>query len=163
MKILIIGYGRHGKDTLADILTEKYNGSFESSSKFALDTFLYDELKNEYKSKEDCYADRHNRRKYWYERICCYNKDDKGRLCKELLRKHDGYVGMRDLDEYLATKNEFDLKIWVDASKRIPTIESSESMKLNPSHADIIIDNNGTLEEFKEKVYNLFNCIIKKY
>jgi hypothetical protein len=45
----------------------------------------------------------------------------------------------------------FDLIIWVDASGRLP-LEPSESFNIDISCADIIIENNGTLDEFKGKV-----------
>lgn len=48
----------------------------------------------------------------------------------------------------------FDLIIWVDASVRLP-LEGSESFKIDKSYADIIVNNNDTLEAFKKRVINL--------
>ena len=61
-KLLIIGHGRHGKDTVSEILCNDFKLSFISSSMFACKKFIYDELKDkyEYKSFEECYDDRHN-------------------------------------------------------------------------------------------------------
>ena len=63
------------------------------------------------------------------------------------------YVGMRDLEEFQACvkNNIFDLIIWVDASERVHS-ENEKFMKITKSMADIIIDNNGTYEDFKERI-----------
>ena len=45
----------------------------------------------------------------------------------------------------------FDLVIWVDASDRLP-LEPITSFNIDKSCADIIIENNGTLEELTDKV-----------
>ena len=51
-KLLVIGHGRHGKDTVCEILRDKYNYTFESSSKFCSKLFIYDNLKDKYNYKE---------------------------------------------------------------------------------------------------------------
>ena len=81
LKLLVIGHGRHGKDTVCEILRDRYGYSFESSSQFCSRLFIYDQLKDkyEYTSEEQCYADRHNHRQEWYEAICDYNVPDPSR------------------------------------------------------------------------------------
>lgn len=164
ISLLIIGHARHGKDTLAELLREYYNISFISSSQACADIFIYDELKGiyNYNTTEECYEDRVNHRKEWYEMICDYNKDDKARLAKEILKYNNTYVGMRDWEEIMECKkqNLFDLIIWVDASERLPT-ESSESFNISKNDADIIIENNTTLEAFKERVIRLGKFLTK--
>lgn len=49
----------------------------------------------------------------------------------------------------------------MDASERLPMKDSS-SFNINKSYADIIIDNNGTLEEFERRVLNFGNFFLKK-
>ena len=44
----------------------------------------------------------------------------------------------------------FDLIVWVDASDRLP-LEPATSFNIDKSCADIIINNNGTLDEFKSR------------
>jgi dephospho-CoA kinase len=158
VKLLIIGHARHGKDSLAEILNEHFGLKFISSSQACADIFIYDTLKEKYgyKTPEECYEDRMNRRQEWYEMICEYNKDDKARLAKEILKYNNTYVGMRDSSEIKECLKQglFDLVIWVEASKRLP-MESSNSFNITPSDADIIVDNNGTYEEFKEKTLRL--------
>ncbi len=157
-KLLIIGHMRHGKDTFAEILRDNFGLKFISSSQAAADIFIYEELKGKYnyKTSEQCYEDRVHHRKEWYDMICDYNKDDKARLAKGILSMGDCYVGMRDrgeIDECMK-QGLFDLIIWVDASERLP-LEDASSFNIDKTCADIIIENNGTFDEFKEKVYRI--------
>ena len=158
IRLCIVGSARHGKDTLAELLHEHYGLKFISSSQACADIFIYDELKDKYgyKTPEECFNDRINHRQEWYELICGFNKDDKARLAKEILKYNNTYVGMRDSDEIkeCLRQNLFDLVIWVDASKRLPE-EQSTSFNITKSDADIIIENNDTYEEFKEKAIRL--------
>jgi dephospho-CoA kinase len=157
-KLLIIGHGRHGKDTFAEILRDNYGLKFISSSQAAADIFIYDELKEEfgYKTSEECYADRSNHRALWYDLICEYNWSDRARLAKGILEKADCYVGMRDRGEIEECMKQglFDLIVWVDASERLP-LEPADSFNIDKSCADIIVDNNGTEEQFKVRVMRL--------
>lgn len=166
MKLLIIGNARHGKDTLAELLNEYYGLTFMSSSQASADIFLYDLLKDKYgyKTKEECFEDRVNHRDEWYKLICEYNKDNRARLASDILKKSSCYVGMRDKEEFdeCVRQGLFDLIIWVDASGRLP-IEPSTSFNINKSDADIVIENNGTFEEFKEKARRLGNVLFKKF
>jgi len=152
MKLLVIGHGRHGKDTVCEILQEKYNLSFESSSRFCSKLFIYDMLKDKYgyKSEEECYADRHQHRAEWYDAICDYNAGDGARLGREIFKVHDIYCGLRNKREYFAMKNTnvFDYAIWVDRIDHLPP-ESKDSMSLEQWMADFTIDNNNSLEELE--------------
>lgn len=146
---------RHGKDSFAEILNEHFGLSFQSSSQAAANIFLYDSLKDKYgyKTPEECFEDRVNHRAEWKTMICHYNKDDRAKLAKEILKNSDCYVGMRDREEINECMRQglFDIIIWVDASDRLP-LESSDSFDIDKTCAHIIIENNGTFEEFKEKV-----------
>lgn len=163
-KLLIIGNARHGKDSLAELLNEHFALVFKSSSLAAAEIFLYDALKEKYgyTTPEECFEDRMNHRPEWYEMICNYNKEDRAKLAKGILASADCYVGMRDRDEITECIRQglFDLIVWVDASKRLP-LESSDSFNIDSSCADIIIENNGTFEEFKEKVMRLGKILSK--
>lgn len=168
-KLLIIGNARHGKDTFAELLGEEFGLQFKSSSQAAADIFLYEKLKDKYgyTSSEECFEDRVNHRQEWYESICDYNKEDRARLAKGILEISDCYVGMRDNDEIQECMKQglFDLIIWVDASDRLP-LEPATSFNIDKSCADVIINNNGTFEEFKERVSRfgriLFQNVLEK-
>lgn len=163
-KLLIIGHGRHGKDSCAEILEKYFGLNFKSSSLAAAEIFIYDRLKEKYgySTFEECYEDRSNHRAEWYDLICDFNRSDLAALAKEILKKTDCYVGMRDHREITECKKQgiFDLIIWVDASERLP-LEDSSSFNITKQDADIIIDNNSTLEAFEERVIRLGKILFK--
>ena len=158
IRLLIVGGKRSGKDTMAEILRDEFNLSFKSSSEACAEIFMYDELKAKYgyKTFEECYEDRVNRRAEWFERICWYNQDDKARLAKDILKTNNTYVGMRSSVEIAECRKQglFDLVIWVDALGRVEQ-EGKDSFDIVKEDADIIVENNGTREEFVDKVKRL--------
>jgi len=164
-KLLIIGHARHGKDTLAELLRDSIGMKFESSSEAAADIFIFEMLREKYhyNSYMECFQDRVNHRGEWYDLICEYNKDDKAKLAKGILERADCYVGMRDREEIRECINQglFDLIVWVDASERLP-LELPDSFNIDKSCADIIIDNNGSYEEFKERAFRFGKILEKK-
>lgn len=157
-KLLIVGSMRHGKDTFAEILRDKFGYKFESSSEAASRIFIYDKLKDKYgyKTPDECFKDRVNHRAEWYDMICEYNKGNRARLATEILKEADCYVGMRDVEEINECMRQelFDIIIWVDASERLPN-EPSDSFNIDKSVAHLIVTNNGTLEEFEKKVIDI--------
>ena len=132
-KILVLGHGRHGKDTVAEILRDTYGVSFESSSKAAMEEFLFDSLRPifNYESYDECYKDRHNHRGLWAALITAYNSKDRTKLAKVILENSDMYVGMRKTEELGACikENMFDYIFWVHANERCP-MESHASMDI---------------------------------
>jgi len=165
-KLLIIGHARHGKDSMAEILQTHFGLKFKSSSEAASEIFIYNVLKEKYgyTTPYQCFEDRVNHRAEWHQLICDYNINDKAKLAKGILEHADCYVGMRDYREIneCINQNLFDLIIWVDASERLP-LEDTSSFNINKSNADIIVDNNGTYEEFENKVIRLGKALIKTH
>lgn len=163
LRIMVLGHGGHGKDELCKLMGVKY----ESSSWAANRLFMFDLLKDKYgyKSLQECYDDRQNRREEWHDAICDYNKDDRARLAREMLKTSNVYCGIRCNKELTAIKAErlYDLYIWVDASGRLP-LESKDSMKLTSADADIVVDNNGSWRDFMHRAKDLGESIgiIKK-
>lgn len=160
-KILILGYGRHGKDSVADIIKEKTKLKHISSSMMANKLVVYDKLKTRYnyKTEEECFEDRANHREEWYQLICEYNKEDKSKLTKEILKEHDMYVGLRDKIEFDHVKDLFDFILWVDASKRCSNLPFDSTLKIGKEYADIIIDNNGTMNQLIDKTIRLLKFL----
>ena len=162
LKLLVIGHGRHGKDTVCEILRDRYGYSFESSSQFCSRLFIYNDLKEKYSydNEEQCYADRHNHRAEWYDAICNYNVPDASRLGREIFKQHDIYCGLRNKKEFHAMKNTgvFDYAVWVDRSDHLPE-EAKTSMSLEQWMADFTIDNNGSLEELNFNIDQLIKHI----
>lgn len=163
-KFLVIGHARHGKDTFAEILEEVFGLKFESSSQSAADIFIYDELKDKYgyTTPEECFEDRVNHRAEWKTMICDYNSPDKAKLAKAILERSDCYVGMRDYDEIAECLKQdlFEIIIWVDASERLE-LEDPSSFNIDKSVAHVMIDNNGTLEQFRERVVRMGKLLLK--
>ena len=162
-KLLVISSARWGKDSFGEILRDNFGFTFTSSSQAAADIFIYDRLKDKYGylTPEECFIDRMNRRAEWHQLICEYNIDDKAKLAKEILKKSDMYIGMRDKEEIKECIKQglFDLIVWVDASKRLPE-EDSSSFNIDINCADIIISNNGTYDEFKDRVLRLGKTLL---
>lgn len=158
MNVLIIGHARHGKTTIADMLLDEYGLTYKDSSMASAEIFIYDELKEKYNysSFEECYEDRKQHREEWFNLICDFNFPDKARLSKEILKKADVYVGMRSNDELneCIYENLFDLIIGVYRPS-FPE-EPKTSFDINIwKHCDIIIPNDGTIEDLRTKINKL--------
>lgn len=162
MNYVVFGYKRHGKDTACEFLEARFGLKFASSSRFACDKFLFEQLREShgYQTADQCFEDRDSHRQLWYEAIRNYNADDRTQLGRELFEEHQIYCGIRDREEFYALKEAglFDLAIWVDASERKPP-EDTTSMNLTPKDADIILTNNGTLDDLAMKLERLFSAL----
>lgn len=165
-KLLIIGYARHGKDTVAEILTHDYGYKYQSSSQFCAENVVFPVLGPlyNYKTPEECFADRSNHRKEWFDLITDYNQPDRAKLGKDIFNVSNIYCGLRNYDEFMALKEEnvFDYSIWVDRSNHLPP-EPTTSNTLFPELADITIDNNGSLDDLKKNVFNMKFTIEMEY
>lgn len=153
-KILIIGYARHGKDSVAEILRDGWGYKFCSSSMAACEKVVFPVMSKQegYTSIEECFEDRVNHRTQWHQLISEYNTPCKGRLAKEIMETNDIYVGMRCQEELKAARRLFDVVVWVDASKRhFPEPVSSNT--LTKEMADYCISNNGDLVDLVNEVY----------
>ena len=162
-RLLVIGHGRHGKDTVCEILRDNYGFRFQSSSEFCARKFIYDELKlkYDYANYEACYADRHNHRSEWYDMIHEYCQDDYARLGRDIFSENDIYCGLRNRAEFHAMRNTgvFDYCIWVDRSDHVLP-EPRDSMNLEIWMADHVIDNNSTLEVLHRSVGELVDYLL---
>lgn len=163
-KLLVIGHGRHGKDTVCEILKSEYNFSFRSSSDFCAEKFIYNNLKDlyGYKNYDECYIDRHNHREEWYTMIHDYCKNDHSRLGRDIFSENDIYCGLRNKTEFHAMRNEgvFDYAIWVDRSDHLP-LEDKSSMTLEIWMADYVVDNNGSIDDLRRNVKKLMDRLLK--
>lgn len=159
-KILVIGYGRGGKDTLAEYLRDNYDYKFTSSSYYACKKFIYNKVKTTmaYSSIEECFEDRHKYRDLWFSLISAYNTPDKSLLARSMIEDgYDMYVGMRCIEELreCLSREIFDYIIWVDGVERTGYVENSSSCTITSDLADFTITNNSTLEDFYENIDKL--------
>lgn len=158
MKILILGHGRHGKDTVAETLGKLMGLTFLSSSWAACEKAVFPWLSQlyGYSTAEECFNDRAAHRLEWKQLITDYNTPDKGKLCREILALCDGYVGMRCPDEYAAVQSLFDAVVWVDASRRLPP---DPSMAIPYSDDMWLIDNNGPEADLPKQLQPLIDAL----
>lgn len=159
-KFLIIGYGRHGKDTVSEYLCSDYGMEFQSSSMHCAERVVFPALSKVYgyQTVKECFDDRSNHRSEWFDLISDYCKDDAARIGREIFSVSDIYCGLRNSREYYAIRDQklFDHCIWVDRSDHLPP-EPKASMDLEPWMADRVIDNNGTLQDLYLKVDQLMS------
>jgi hypothetical protein len=156
MKLMILGYARHGKDTACEILCRHFDLRFESSSHFVGRKAVWPLLRYKYENFEECYRDRGSSpetRTFWFEEITKYNTPDKARLARELYAEYDIYCGLRNQQEFEAVKAEglFDWCLWIDASKRLPP-EGTGSCTVRPNDADFVVSNNDSLDNFQHRL-----------
>jgi len=160
-KLMIIGYAGHGKDTVCEILKDKYGFKFKSSSEVALHEVIYPALKDKYgySSPEECFEDRVNHRAEWYELIKEYNKEDKTKLARLIYADNDIYCGIRSIEELEAVSNAglYDYLVWVDAYPRtdVEPIDSC-NIRMHATNFDFYIDNANTIEAMEHDI----DCMI---
>lgn len=161
---MICGYARHGKDTVADIVKQRYGLKHESSSHIAMREFLrtalYLEYGLSYPSEEACYEDRVNHRDKWFNIISAYNRMDKARLAKLIFRDSDIYVGIRCREEFAAARDFglFDLSVWVKRPGMPPEPENSNT--LQEQDCDLTLCNGGSIEDLLVKIPRIFDPMV---
>lgn len=165
-KVLILGHGRHGKDTVAELMAER-GLSFASSSLYAAEKVVRPALAEvgiTYDSLEECYADRVNHRAFWYDQISAFNGGGKSRLAELILENHDVYVGMRSQREYVASLPLFDYVVWVDASKRGLPPEPRDSFDIDYDPLIMqLIDNNKDLKHLEREVDRFVERVMSRW
>lgn len=158
-RVLVLGDARHGKDTVAEMLRDRYGLRFSSSSMFCAERVLMPYFASHgvpYASVEECYADRVNHRSTWYDKIQDYNRDDPQRLAREMLEAgNDMYVGMRSAYEFASARRLFDHVVWVDASGRGVPKEGRDSFDIEFGPGMLLIRNSGTLDDLAAAVDRL--------
>lgn len=159
-KLIVIGHAGHGKDTFCEMMGLNY----ESSSLAAVKLFLFDQMREQhgYNTPEELYANRGKHRTEMHERIKAFNTPRKHRLAEIILETNDVYCGMRDREELQACRfhGVADLVVWVSDSFRKPP-ESAGSINVTTDDADVLVLNNGTLEDLRQKAAGLRRVLYK--
>lgn len=155
-RVLVLGHGRHGKDTVCEILQETRGWEFQSSSQAAL-PFIFPSLNaalgNRYDTHEQAYADRSNHRMLWMELIRLLNAGDLSTLSRMILTDCGVYCGMRNAEEFEASKHLYDKILWVDASHRLPP-DPSMQIAYDP-RCMTYVDNNTSLADLRQRLGRL--------
>ena len=159
---MLMGYARHGKDSVLDLLRE-IGFTAINSSEYVNEHAVFPYLKDKYgyNTPEECFIDRVNHRAEWMQLINAYNTPDLARMSKGIFSECDIYAGIRNADEFKEAKRQklFNYAIWVDASERMPP-EPNDSCTVRPEMADLIIHNNGPLNILPYEVNRIINLII---
>lgn len=147
MKILILGHGTHGKDTVAELLQKYGKFTFRSSSWTCAEALkpVLDAVNGE-QSVLEHFQDRHKHRELWKRLISLYNAADPSALAQLILEKCDMYVGMRSMREYTASAHLFDLILWVDSSERVDYVDPTMEIPYQPATM-LRVPNNGDLAD----------------
>lgn len=163
MNILIIGHEQHGKGTLSKYAKEKFGLDCMGTSQYNAER-IFNLMKDthDYKDVEECYLNRDENRKFWFDEINNYCKVNYARVIEEILVNHDICEGVRNRIEFDCAKKKqvFDFVIWVDASERMP-LENPESMELSEDDADLILRNNTTEADFEVRCISVLKMLLK--
>ena len=148
--IMLVGYGRAGKDIGGEYL-EKITGlKFAGTTSKYLTKYVAETLKI---SEEEAYKDRHENRMYWFNLGNKLRVDDPGFLIKQALLVGPITGGVRDIAEVVHARQTglIDLIIWVE-NKRV---DVDPTVTFGPQDCDYIVQNNGTIEEYQFKLKRL--------
>lgn len=166
MRLVVMGHGGHGKGSVCALLEEMYGLRSISSSMALLPVCVYPAMQDRYDTQAACHADRGNNRTEWGDRIAEYNTPDKTRTARLIFDelKCDVYDGLRRSDEFYPVQHAgmFDFALWVDASERL-ALESSESITVNRSMADAVINNNGPAHDLLGKVVDVYEWCYRQH
>ena len=164
-KLLILGYARHGKDTVGTHFQQYHDYKFVSSSWFVAKEVMWDVWGCAvYDNIHEMFEDRVNHRVLWMQMISAYNTPDKTKTGRTMIeRGYDMYVGMRRQDELDACRQAgvFDEYLWVDRSEHLPPEEGSMDIKYDPSYM-VKIDNNGDLGDLYWNCQSVADLILNR-
>lgn len=165
LRMMMVGHGRHGKDTAAEFLRDGYGARIVSSSWFMTEKVVYPWFAASnpgmYATPLVCYEDRANHRPTWARLIAEYNAADLTTLGRAIFENYDLYVGNRNAREFHALRNAgvFDVAIWIDACERVEYREPRTSLTIEPWMCDYIVDNNGDLENLRRNLASLMGTL----
>ena len=145
-RLLIVGHGRSGKDTAAEILHGAGLTYAGSLSWFAL-PFMAKRLKQ---PLQIAWERRHEHRMAWYHGCNELRREDPLFLVRLALAEANVVTGLRDIAEITAAKEEnlFDEILWVERNGT----PIDPTLTYGKEQCSDVVFNNGTLAEFKENL-----------
>jgi hypothetical protein len=149
-RIALVGYGRGGKDTAGGWLGLFTPLRYVGSTSRVVCPLIAKDLGL---SVEEAWSQRHNHRRFWHHWCNEYRKDDPTKIARQCLENGDLVVGLRDIIELNACKEEklFDLIVWVHNNR----VEKDPTVTFTSDDCDVIVENNGTYVQFYEKLTRL--------
>ncbi len=154
MAIAICGYARAGKDTTCNWLRDNTTLNYSKSTSEAAAEYLFGLWPGRYTTVEECYKDRSNHRVEWYQEILKYNGETGIRLYSEMVGLGCTVLnGIRDRKEFSSCCEAglIDLSIWVTREG----CHETGSITLQQSDCDLVLHNDGTLEDLYAKLARL--------
>lgn len=154
MKIGICGHGRAGKDTAAEWLAKHTGLRYVAGTSYWARHLVFERMSGYgYDNADECWQDRHNYRKIWAKIIGEYNRRDPVQLYRDCLAEQDLLTGVRWLHEFKAIKESGLCDVWMFVHR--PGIPVDPTCEITADDCDIAIRNDGTLDEFHEKLRRL--------
>lgn len=152
MKLMICGYGGHGKDEFCKHLGVPYISSSLAMLEEVYAESILNPMMPVYSDIAEFYADRINHRSFWYNTLRKMKKENMLVIAQKVFKEGNVYCGCRDIEEFDAIKRRYNgdvLTVWIDAGGRLPPEPSSCS--IDASDCDIVIKNDGPLTDLIEK------------
>lgn len=150
-RVLFVGHGQHGKDTACEELARATGWRNAGTTSVYLADHVAKRLGV---TRDEAYARRYENRALWRHIGDEIRGSDPALLVKDAQRVGPITGGCRGLPEIVAVRAESltDLIVWIDASGRLGP---DETMEFGPEYADIVITNNGSEDEFRQKIQRL--------
>jgi hypothetical protein len=150
MKVLVLGHAGHGKDTAANLL-EALGLTFVPTSLLCAKLIVLPFLGVEDPTEEQVlqtYNARVNNREIWVEAIGEFCKDNPARFVEIALAYSDIYCGLRSVEQYQATRELFDVVLWISRAG----YPLEPTMQISPDSSMIVIHNNGNLASLEASI-----------
>ncbi len=149
-RILLVGHGRAGKDTGLEYLSALTGMQNAGSTSLYLTKYVAQRLGLD---EREAYRTRHEMRDEWYRIGNELRTNDPGILLREALNRGPLTAGIRDLQEvvFARVNRVVDLIVWIE-NNRVPV---DPTIKFGPEYADIVVQNNGSVEDYHERLKRL--------
>ena len=146
VKILLVGYGRAGKDEGLSYLSKLTGLANAGTTSIYLAKYVAEKLGV---SDVEAYRDRHKNRDLWYRIGNELRANDPGILMREAFQVGPLSGGVRDLEEILVARKDPRIIIaWIE-NERVPI---DQTVKFGPEHCTTTIYNNGSLAVYHENL-----------
>lgn len=155
--LAIVGMGRAGKDTAAEILCQEFALAPPKSSSLVVLPFVAHMAGL---PADAVYPERHTFRDFWLNACHALRADDPTLLARWCLGSCDFAIGLRGRREFaeVVATNIVDLTVWVD-NGRVPV---DPTVEFTRDDCDVVIDNHTTLPTFRGRLIRFGRFLFTK-